>query len=98
MFLGLGLLTDLFEGIDFSCTLSRARFEELNMDYFRNSMGPGLYGGGLVDADLQVTDPTRAGRSGNDRFAELFPTGNLNIAWPGVLDALLPSIVRGTAR
>merc|ERR1712232_13636 len=28
-----------FDGIDFSCTLSRARFEELNMDYFRNSMG-----------------------------------------------------------
>jgi len=30
----------LFEGIDFSCSLSRARFEELNMEYFRNSMGP----------------------------------------------------------
>merc|ERR1712087_733711 len=29
-----------FDGIDFSCSLSRARFEELNMDYFRNSMGP----------------------------------------------------------
>merc|ERR1712046_343003 len=29
-----------FEGIDFSCSLSRARFVELNMDYFRNSMGP----------------------------------------------------------
>jgi L1 cell adhesion molecule like protein len=33
-------IDSLFEGIDFSCTLSRARFEELNMDYFRNSMGP----------------------------------------------------------
>merc|ERR1712232_282412 len=30
----------LFDGIDYSCSLSRARFEELNMDYFRNSMGP----------------------------------------------------------
>ena len=30
----------LFEGIDYSCSLSRARFEEFNMDYFRNSMGP----------------------------------------------------------
>ena len=29
----------LFEGIDYSCTLSRARFEELNMDYFQNSLG-----------------------------------------------------------
>merc|ERR1739848_455170 len=33
-------IDSLFEGIDFSCTLSRARFEELNMDYFRNCMGP----------------------------------------------------------
>jgi len=33
-------IDSLFEGIDFSCNLSRARFEELNMDYFRNSMGP----------------------------------------------------------
>ena len=33
-------IDSLFEGIDFTCTLSRARFEELNMDYFRNSMGP----------------------------------------------------------
>ena len=30
----------LFEGIDYSCSLSRARFEELNSDYFRTSMGP----------------------------------------------------------
>jgi len=33
-------IDSLFEGIDFSSTLSRARFEELNMDYFRNAMGP----------------------------------------------------------
>merc|ERR1711912_209570 len=33
-------IDSLFDGIDLSCTLSRARFEELNMDYFRNSMGP----------------------------------------------------------
>merc|ERR1712072_207271 len=33
-------IDSLFEGVDFSCTISRARFEELNMDYFRNSMGP----------------------------------------------------------
>merc|ERR1719159_2036658 len=31
-------IDSLFDGIDFSCSLSRARFEELNMDYFRNSM------------------------------------------------------------
>ena len=28
-------IDSLFEGIDYSCSLSRARFEELNMDYFR---------------------------------------------------------------
>merc|ERR1719472_548098 len=33
-------IDSLFDGIDFTCTISRARFEELNMDYFRNSMGP----------------------------------------------------------
>ncbi|EER12208.1 heat shock protein 70, putative [Perkinsus marinus ATCC 50983] len=33
-------IDSLFEGIDYNCTLSRARFEELCMDYFRNSMGP----------------------------------------------------------
>merc|ERR1719436_442726 len=33
-------IDSLFDGIDYTCTLSRARFEELNMDYFRNSMGP----------------------------------------------------------
>merc|ERR1712106_225307 len=36
----MGEIDSLFDGIDFSCSLSRARFEELNMDYFRNSMGP----------------------------------------------------------
>merc|ERR1739848_380892 len=33
-------IDSLFDGIDYSCSLSRARFEELNMNYFRNSMGP----------------------------------------------------------
>ena len=33
-------IDSLLDGIDFSCSLSRARFEVLNMDYFRNSMGP----------------------------------------------------------
>merc|ERR1711985_36951 len=32
-------IDSLFDGIDFSCSLSRARFEELCMDYFRNSLG-----------------------------------------------------------
>jgi len=33
-------IDSLFDGVDYSCTLSRARFEELCMDYFRNSMTP----------------------------------------------------------
>merc|ERR1719353_2279384 len=33
-------IDSLFDGIDYSCNLSRARFEELCMDYFRNSMAP----------------------------------------------------------
>ena len=33
-------IDSLFEGIDYTCTLSRARFEELCMDHFRNSMIP----------------------------------------------------------
>jgi len=33
-------IDSLFDGIDYNCSLSRARFEELNMDYFRNSMAP----------------------------------------------------------
>merc|ERR1711939_443444 len=33
-------IDSLFDGIDYSCSLSRARFEELCMDYFRNSMAP----------------------------------------------------------
>merc|ERR1719185_11509 len=33
-------IDSLFDGIDYTCSLSRARFEELCMDYFRNSLGP----------------------------------------------------------
>jgi len=34
------VVDSLFEGIDYDSNITRARFEELNMDYFRNSMGP----------------------------------------------------------
>ena len=33
-------IDSLLDGVDYSCFFARARFEELNMDYFRNSMGP----------------------------------------------------------
>ncbi len=53
----------------------------------RNSLSMGLYGGSLVDADLQRTDPTLLGGHGLDALAEIIPTANLNIAWPGAPDA-----------
>ena len=33
-------IDSLFVGIVYSYSLSRPRFDELNMDYFRKSMGP----------------------------------------------------------
>jgi L1 cell adhesion molecule like protein len=33
-------IDSLHDGVDYNCTISRARFEELCMDYFRNSMTP----------------------------------------------------------
>merc|ERR1712070_1076939 len=33
-------IDSLFEGIDFNSTITRARFEEMNMDYFRKCMDP----------------------------------------------------------
>lgn len=48
----------------------------------RTSLGPGLYGGSLVDADLVRVDPTTAGGMGRDQLAELFPTVNMNVAHP----------------
>ncbi|KAH9603865.1 hypothetical protein KSS87_013201 [Heliosperma pusillum] len=44
----------LFEGIDFSSTLSRARFEKLNMDLFENCMDP--VDKCLKDANMEKTD------------------------------------------
>jgi len=33
-------IDSLFDGCDYSCSLSRARFEELNNDLFKNTLGP----------------------------------------------------------
>jgi hypothetical protein len=49
----------------------------------RNSLAPGLYGGSIVDADLVRTDPSTAEGRGNDQFAEMFPTANMNVVHPG---------------
>merc|ERR1719267_402988 len=44
----------LFDGIDFSETLTRARFEELNMDLFRKTLGP--VGKVMSDSDLKKNE------------------------------------------
>lgn len=43
-------IDSLFEGIDFYTSITRAKFEELNMNYFRNAMEP--VGAALRDAGL----------------------------------------------
>jgi hypothetical protein len=45
----------------------------------RHSPGPGTFGGGLVDADLALPVASRQGGRGEDRFAELMPTANMNV-------------------
>ena len=44
-----------------------------------DSLGPGLYGGSLVDADLNTPDARFDASRGNDRWVELFPTFNMNV-------------------
>ncbi|EXC17991.1 Luminal-binding protein 5 [Morus notabilis] len=47
-------IESLFDGIDFSEPLTRARFEELNMDLFKKTMGPGKRR--MEDAGLKKSD------------------------------------------
>lgn len=47
-------IESLFDGIDFSEPLTRARFEELNMDLFKKTMGPVKKA--LDDANLQKSE------------------------------------------
>ncbi|CAF4221879.1 unnamed protein product [Rotaria sp. Silwood2] len=47
-------IDSLFDGIDFNTQISRARFEELNMDMFRSTIGPVEQA--LRDAKLQKHD------------------------------------------
>ena len=48
----------------------------------RNSLGPGLFGGGIVDADVRRVDPTAGAGRGHDQLAELFPTANMDVMHP----------------
>merc|ERR1712100_993947 len=44
----------LYDGVDFSETLTRARFEELNLDLFKKTLGP--VGKVMEDGDLAKTE------------------------------------------
>jgi hypothetical protein len=44
-----------------------------------NSVGPGVFGGSLIDADIQRPEAPFRGGKGKDQFTELFPIGNLSI-------------------
>ena len=48
----------------------------------RPSYGPGLFGGSLVDADLQRAGSEFTAGRGVDQFAEMFPTVSMNVATP----------------
>ncbi len=45
------------------------------------SMGPSLFGGSLIDADLNRASGGTGSGFGNDRLAELFPTVNMNVMY-----------------
>lgn len=73
----------------------------------RNSMGPGLYGGSLVDADLQRDDPRFQGGNGRDAFNELFPTVSMNVPFSNTTETVYiesdgsdggPAVVRAVGK
>lgn len=72
-----------------------------------NSMGPGLYGGSLADADLQRWSGAWTRGNGNDRLAETIPSVNLNVTHAVEAEDVYivsdgsdggPAIVRAVAR
>lgn len=80
------VIADLADGVGGPKALARAGDFVLENDRLkvailsaRNSMGPGKYGGSIVDADLQWDDARFPSGYGNDQFAELFSTVNMNV-------------------
>lgn len=81
------VMTDLSQGIGGPKALAQPGDVVLENDLVRfvvmggrTSIGPGLFGGTIIDADLQRADPSFSQGRGNDRFAELIPTVNMNVA------------------
>lgn len=52
----------------------------------RNSLGPSLFGGSIIDADIARSGTEYGPGFGNDRLAEIFPTVNMNVGKTDGLD------------
>lgn len=61
---------------DYVLENDKVRFTVLGARY---SLGPSPFGGTIADADLQRPHPRYQGGKGNDRFAEMFSTVNMNL-------------------
>lgn len=79
------VMEDRSDGIGGPKALARAGDILLENDEVRfvvtqggTSMGPSLYGGSIIDADIH-RGPGYTGGFGNDRLAETFPTVNMNV-------------------
>lgn len=83
----------LDQGVGGPKAIARAGDLLLENDHFkvailaaRNSMGPGLFGGSLVDADIRRVGAEFQGGRGADHFMEMFSTVSMNIAEPEAPD------------
>jgi hypothetical protein len=94
------VMTSLDQGVGGPKAVARKGDLILENDHFRvailgarNSLGPGLYGGSIVDADIQRHEPGYTQGRGKDQFAELFPTVNMNVAHPDPEDPDSVSVI-----
>lgn len=76
---GVGGPKALAEIGDFVLENDRVRVAILASGEGEPDLGPGLYGGSIVDADLQWNDARFPRGYGNDQMAEVFATVNMNI-------------------
>jgi hypothetical protein len=83
------VMAELGEGVGGPKAMARPGDFLLENDHFRvavlsarNSMGAGLFGGSLIDADIRRSHAQHGAGEGNDRLAETFPTVSMNVARP----------------
>ncbi|MCB9682919.1 MAG: hypothetical protein H6733_15745 [Alphaproteobacteria bacterium] len=58
----------------------------------RNGTGPGLFGGSVVDADLQWGDASLNGGKGRDQWNEMFPLASMNVPFAANQEGLPPTV------